>query len=390
MAAMTKTRPKDLSKREHPSSAPGFPRPSKSGLLEVLCYFVVFILVVCYVPKMAEFEIDLTDFQGTRINFSDGARLIERGGEGVAVADGDNVVKIFFNHGHSDDLTTPNPAVQQKARREYDTLHLLHAYNNTGINIPFPFEVIEFNRTLRSGPIHYYIAALRMSRLDGRSPDIKALSAQPSALNQILFDAGHAIGLLHSMMANIPRAAMGLRMTRADQFFQYIEQLGRPSKFISQHEIETLRRLHKEHDLKNPERILIHGDPGLHNVLINDSNHITGIVDWSSTRFGCREEDFFHYVTPYTAHLKQLGERVMAHAMIGYHAATSIRLDPESARLFAATTLGWQIIDRERADQTGGIFEQYPLSRFKELMMLIMNNRNTPSLERIRRNNAQD
>lgn len=324
---------------------------------------------VCYAVGMAGFKIDLADFRSIPLSLGESARFIARGGEGAVFAEDKTVVKFFFNHNHKDNPAAPNLTTKQKVSREYETLQLFHTRNDTGVAIPQPVEAIVFDRTVQSGPIHYYIAALRMSRLEGRPPDLETFSKQPALLDRFLFDAGYLIGKLHRVAESLQPAASTPYTTRSAEFFSAVEQLGHPSQFITQDEIKILNSLHEERGQKNPELLLVHGDPGPHNMLVDSDNRITGIVDWSSARLGPREDDFLHYAIPYPIYLKPLATRFLTQSLRGYFAATGLNLAPESIRLSAALTLGWQILGRERAEQTGGTFKEAQLAPFKELLV---------------------
>lgn len=317
---------------------------------------------------MTEFKIDLADFGDIPLGLSETAEFIARGGEGAVFAEGDTVVKVYFNHNHRDTPGTPNMTTRQKVEREFETLRLLNRQNNTGVAIPQPFEVITFDRTVQSGPIHYYIAALRMSRLEGSAPRLEVLCKQPEVLDRFLFDAGYLIGKLHRLSEALQTTAPAGYTTRSSEFFGAVEQFGRKSQFIAEDEVQIIRGMHEERVQKSPELLLIHGDPGPHNMLVDSENRITGIVDWSSARLGPREDDFFHYAIPYPLSLKPFGPRFLRQSFSGYFEATGKSLAVDGVRLSAALTLGWQIIVREQAEQIGGTFREALLVPFKELM----------------------
>lgn len=309
-----------------------------------------------------DFKINTADFKGTRLEMSDKAEYIGRGGQGAILRDEGTIIKIHYNDGEQ--LHQINPSPLASISSEAATLGLMSEHNRSGLQIPRPIEFFHFGQPVFSEG-RGYAGALRMTELDGQTPDWDTLRAKPEVLDQHLFDAGYVMGTLHTAARSIPEASLAPYTSRATEFFASAAR--GPSQFVSEKEIEVLRKLQAQREARNEPQLLLHMDLYPTNMMVDKNNRVTGVIDWGAARVGPREDDFFHYSCDFLR-LGQPVDKTLNRVLDGYQAATGDRPDLESIRLSTMLNLGWRIMGRERAGQMDPDAQKYLVEPFKELI----------------------
>jgi aminoglycoside phosphotransferase (APT) family kinase protein len=83
--------------------------------------------------------------------------------------------------------------------------------------------------------------------------------------------------------------------------------------------------------IQNDCRVLVHGDLGLHNIVVDpDSLRVTGVIDYEEAVFGDRHQDFVYMV------FQQREEPMLEGALAAYEPATGTKIDRDRVLLLNA------------------------------------------------------
>jgi len=311
-----------------------------------------------------QLEIHPADFKNAPVKPGPQASLLSWGAEAAVLADGpDSVIKLYFNDAINQPRHLPNPHVLRGAAKEFNALHLMNGQNQSGLQLPRPLEIAAFESPIQSGG-RGYIAALRMTRLEGQEigPARHKMSAQQT--QQLMFDTGYTIGTLHNMARPLPRTNLLPFENVGEQFFTLAAK--GPSKFISPREVVALEKLHYSRPQAS-EQLLLHSDLGPHNMLFNSEMRPTGVVDWGRAKVGPRSDDFFHCATNFQ-NLNLPVEARLGPALNGYATATGQKLDAEQVRLSTMLHLGTRILQHENGTAYAHGFDDFLLKPFKQMV----------------------
>lgn len=298
-------------------------------------------------------KLDQAAFKTTTLAIGNEASVIARGFEAVIVEDGGTIIKMFLNRPNRYERSVQN------AEAESRTLGLLEQYGLSSCDVPKKIEFIKFKSPIQSGD-DSFVAAIRMTKLSGSRPDFQCLD------ESFYRQCGRMIGQLHTNADAIPQAQLRGFENISQSFFSALEKHGIRS--IEKSEIETLKSLHQKFKTATAPIMLLHTDAAPNNILVNEKNEITGLVDWSNTAIGRREDDFFHYGTNFLK-LPLTSEVRLSCVLEGYKAETGIELNKDSVKLSIATTLADYILHNEVAgEDMQAPFNKALIAEFREMI----------------------
>ncbi|MDE1153743.1 MAG: aminoglycoside phosphotransferase family protein [Micavibrio sp.] len=302
-------------------------------------------------------EFDQTALKTTSLALGNNARVIARGFEAVIVEDGDSIVKMFLNRANRCERSLQN------AEAENRTLDLLEQYGFAPCEIPKKIEFIKFSSPVQCGA-DSFVAAIRMTKLSGSQPDFQSLD------EDFYRQCGRMIGKLHANAEAIPPSKLYEFENITTSFFAALEK--HEIRSIPKNEIDVLKELHLKFKTATAPIVLLHTDAAPNNILVNEQNEITGLVDWSNTAVGRREDDFFHYGTNFI-NLPLAPDARLSCVLDGYKTETGIELNKDAVKLSIMTTLADYILHNEVAgEDMRAPFNKSLIASFKEMISAYM------------------
>jgi aminoglycoside phosphotransferase (APT) family kinase protein len=171
---------------------------------------------------------------------------------------------------------------------EYPILQVAHRH---GVRVPQPYAIDTSGRVIGT-------PFMALGYATGRS--VGTLFEFPPRNAELGGEVARQLALIHAIpMSELGVKVMGPEVATVDRIRGEIDKsyagwqsVGRYSAIIE----EGFRRLRQHIHLADGQRTLVHGDIGLHNMMV-ENNRVTAMLDWEFTKLGNPADDlgYFYY-----------------------------------------------------------------------------------------------